>query len=122
MKRYECNGTTYEANSIYEAYLKAIMEFGVEAIGKCVKGVDTKEMFCGVCIEAYRGHFPTFTDEDFLAYEIACNTAWAFGNKTKRTEYDGFEEYEVVSLDSTALSIIKNTKLDKYMDEIGFEW
>lgn len=120
--KYVCNGHTYEASSLEEAYLMALKEDGASAIGANVKG-ENGDFLCGVCLKAYREAFgDKFTDEDFLEYEIAYNHAWAYG---EQYTYESFEDYEPCTctrLSDEAMAEIEATKLAQYMDEINFMW
>lgn len=121
--KYVCNGHTYEASSLEEAYLMALKEDGASAIGANVKG-ENGDFLCGVCLEAYRRAFgDKFTDEDFLEYEIAYNHAWAYGEQYTYESLD--EDYEPCTctrLSDEAMAEIEATKLAQYMDEINFMW
>lgn len=118
---YECMGKTYVAKSLDEAYLMALMEFGVDAIGANVRCLDNSDFSLNVCLEAYRRAFPNFTDKDFLAYELARNTAWVYFDKV--TTYDYWEQCEVTTLDDNGKAYIRDiSSLARYMDDIGFQW
>ena len=118
---YECNGKEYVATSLEEAYLMALNEFGVDAIGKAVTCKEKNAFLVGVCLESYRKAFPTFTDEDYLAYEVATNYAWV--NYGKEKGYDYWEECETVTLCDDGVKFIRDySKLARYMDTIDFRW
>lgn len=118
---YECKGKVYVARSLGEAYLMALNEFGVEAIGANVRCLDNSDFSLNVCLDAYRRAFPNFTDEEILAYEIACNYAWV--NFKKEVGYDYYEETETVALCADGKQYIRdNSSLARYMDEVHFQW
>lgn len=121
--RYECNNHLVEAQSLEEAKLIALTNFGVEVIGSCIKCLDNNDMCFGVCLDTYKGRFASagFTEEDFLMYEIALCTLHLYGEKTEH--YDCYDDctYYIYNQDAIAL-FHKMSRLARYMKANNLSW
>ena len=116
---YICNGVKYVARSLDEAYFMALCQQGIDALGAGVTGENGDFMMC-VCLEAYRKCFPSFTDKDFLEYDMTIHYAWTIFDKVKFMDYDGVE---CTQLCNAGLDFIqRNSKLARYMKKINWNW
>ena len=122
--RYECNDVTYEATNLTEAWLMALNEQGLEAMESgSVCCLDNSDFCFHVCLDAYKRYFPKFTEEDFLQYEKVTSVAWLCFPIETHYEWDYDGKTKVTSLCQKGLDfILENSKLARYMDEIGFRW
>lgn len=121
--RYSCNGKVYEASSLDEAWLMALDQQGVEALGGCVKSMENSDFFCHVCLEAYERYFPQFSVQDFIEYEKATTYAWLNFDHVIGHGYDFEGEYTTEKIVDEGLDYIRShSPLAKHMDDIGFCW
>ena len=120
---YTCNNVQYVAKSLDEAYFMALCQQGIKAVGAGVVG-QNGDFMMSVCLEAYRKHFPTFTDNDFLEYDMTIHYAWTVFDKVKTMDFnDDYEWVECTQLCKAGLDFIQNnSKLARHMKAINWNW
>lgn len=116
---YTCNDKQYVARNLNEAYLMALCEQGIDAIGKGIS-CENGDFMLNVCLNSYKKYFPNFTENDFLIHMLTITYAWNVFDKKTYTDYDGCK---CTQLCKAGLDFIQeNSALARYMEENNFEW